>query len=899
MRHIGDQIKNETSLLRYSDSMLAQLSSDASQGPFQSLADPSEAATVRTVMTERFTNGYSLVRHRTAPGQVTAAFTRSPLAPVIVPRPDALPAFSNNGQDYQILDPRIGIMDISYSTAFQFGKTLASADMGFVAALMRIRGNVHSAGAAAADTAVADPAVTSTTKMAVMNDLPTVAGNIVQLSKGSTRANTPTLKGRWRQARKPVAKTIRDVNDPAWKNAYVAGVRDRMTVLASASHLKDTGTPNARIPSFAQPSTTVEATTDSTVPYNDLTSPISTDWAFLFNWIMDKLFLDTIPVHYLITDPAHLPTESIRFFHIDPTWLDCMIDGALSVANHLSNDDDVIRQFIKVEINRYLSTPIGSGPTAHLPQVPLYGFFLRSAVVKVFPDLQLTIPYPDVEGVGLAPILVQKRMASDILMVLLDRLPDGGQISSIRFTQPMHQQCFSAGDSLDDNAIEFLFRKIYRTTASQAAAHDALHEFGKPHSWSRTDTSSNAYDWTSRCLNFAKVEEALFRSTDGLVAAMPTEWGPPVQPLLTSSMAGVQLNDTVKYLEIRPAQNIVTSPPGIALPRQIYAGSTSTISTTLRESSRPSTAKLLASSSIKTGASSLQTQSALPVVTQQLPKPLLRSSAKIQPRSLTKTPPQLNTITGPNAVPKMAPDPGSSSSSSKASGAGIMPGAQGLGNVGVGSTTIPIPIPSNPFPYPPPLPQASQFQYAIYPSTFVYSKSILPTLFVNTTNPFPPDIVFSITLNSPALLVNQTLQLHEIDFRIPIGDPSLRKKVGSDILGGVGLVPVNSSPGSAARMLSNQRWVVHVDVQPTYVNLRVIPRTLNLSVPVGQNTSLSFRLNEVEIAGPTGKNVTSGVVPVFVNFTVTEVYGFYADGDKRTKWVNQGSAFQQMALQRK
>ncbi|KAL9032934.1 MAG: hypothetical protein Q9214_007750, partial [Letrouitia sp. 1 TL-2023] len=406
----------------------------------------------------------------------------------------------------------------------------------------------------------------------------------------------------------------------------------------------------------------------STVPYNDLTSPASTDWAFLFNWIMNKLFLDTIPVHYLITDPAHLPTESIRFFHIDPTWLDCMIDGALSVANHLSNDDDVIRQFIKVEINRYLSTPIGSGPTAHLPQVPLYGFFLRSAVVKVFPDLQLTIPYPEGKGAGLAPILVQKRMASDILMVLLDRLPDSGQISSIRFAQPMHQQCFSAGDSLDDNAIEFIFRKVYRTAASQATAHDALHEFGKPHSWSRTNTSSNAYDWTSRCLSFAKIEEALFRSTDGLVAEMPAEWGPPVQPLLTSSMAGIQLNDTVKYLEILPAQKIVTSPPGISLPRQIYAGSASTISTSLRSSSRPSTARSLAFPGIATRASSSQVQSALPVFTQQLPKPLPRSSVKIQARSLTQTPSQLNTITGPNAVPKMAPEPRSSSSSSKASG---------------------------------------------------------------------------------------------------------------------------------------------------------------------------------------------------------------------------------------
>ena len=137
-------------------------------------------------------------------------------------------------------------------------------------------------------------------------------------------------------------------------------------------------------------------------------------------------------------------------------------------------------------------------------------------------------------------------------MVLLDRPPDSGQISKIRFTQPVHQQCFSAGDSLDANTIEFLFRKVYRTSASQAAALDALHEFGNPHSFSLNDHSNAAYNWTSRCLNFATIEQELFNSSDGLVAKMPTEWGSPVQPLLTSSMTAIQLNDTIKYLEILP-----------------------------------------------------------------------------------------------------------------------------------------------------------------------------------------------------------------------------------------------------------------------------------------------------------------------------------------------------------
>ena len=917
MRDIGDQIKTETSLLRYSDSMLAQLSGNA----FQAITDSSEAAQLQAVIRERFANGYSLVRHRTGPGQATVAFARSPLVPVIVPRPAALPSSSNNGQDYQILDQRVGIMDISYSTAFQFGKTLASADMAWVAALMRIRSKAHTAGAAAADLAVADPHVTATSKVAVLNALPATVSKLVELSKPpDAQTSPPMLKDRWVQARRKVANTPRDINDPAWRSAYVEGVKSKMATLASAAPSRQQLSAATKQPSTGAPESTARvmmtanvetaAVAETVIPFNDLSTPVSTDWAFLFNWIMDKLFLDGIPVQYLVTDPAHLPSESIRFFHVDPTWLDCMIDGALSVANHLSTDDDAIRQSIKAEIYSYLSTPLATG---ELPQVPLYGLFLRSAVVKIFPDLQLSIPFSGDQSDGAAPILVQKRLASDILMVLLDRLPDGGKISYIRFTQPVHQQCFSAGDSLDANAIEFLFRKVYRTAATQAAASDALHEVGKPHKFTRVNNTSTAYNWTTRCLNFATFEQELFKSTEGLMNEMPSEWGPPIQPLLTSSMTAIQLNDTIKYLEILPSANTVTAPAGVSLPRQIYVDSISNaspqvLSGTLLTSSQPSAIATEGINPVITP---------LPVVKQQLPRPLSTSPAKFQQQSLAETPVQLNTLTSATALQRKAVPSGTTASdtptASKVAAPATVTGSsiQGINALTTGlassiqGTGSPVnTILSNPPGFLPPLPQASQFQYAIYPSTFIYNKSpfdLFPPRFVDTTNPFPPDIVFSILLNSPTLIVNQTLRLHEIDFRIPIGDPALRKSLQNDILGGFGLVPVNSSPGSFARMLANQRWVVHMDVQPTYLNLRVIPRTLNLSVPVVQNTQLSFKLNEVEIAGPQGTSVTVSkpfVLPPVVHITVTEVYGFYADAAK-TQWVNQGSAFQQIDLQRK
>ena len=135
----------------------------------------------------------------------------------------------------------------------------------------------------------------------------------------------------------------------------------------------------------------------------------------------------------------------------------------------------------------------------------------------VFPDIQISIPFPaTVAENGRSPILVQKRMASDILMILLDRLPDNGEISTMRFTQPPHRQCFSAGDSLDENTIELMFCKVYRSSANQASSTDAFHEFGAPVAFTWSSTSNTAYNWSTRCLNLRVVESALFSNSSGL-----------------------------------------------------------------------------------------------------------------------------------------------------------------------------------------------------------------------------------------------------------------------------------------------------------------------------------------------------------------------------------------------
>ncbi|KAM0309261.1 hypothetical protein ACHAPQ_012590, partial [Fusarium lateritium] len=83
--------------------------------------------------------------------------------------------------------------------------------------------------------------------------------------------------------------------------------------------------------------------------YDETNDPVSTDWMVVLSWIVDRMFLDRVPAHYLISDPSHLPPEALRFFYIDPNWVDAMVDGALSLANHMGQDMD--RAAIKWGIN--------------------------------------------------------------------------------------------------------------------------------------------------------------------------------------------------------------------------------------------------------------------------------------------------------------------------------------------------------------------------------------------------------------------------------------------------------------------------------------------------------------------------------------------------------------------
>jgi len=77
----------------------------------------------------RLSAGYTLARWRCETGEETVAFSRGPLVPQ---KPPPLSkdwaTSSNTSKEYQILDKKTGIMDLSYSSAWQLGKVLAISE---------------------------------------------------------------------------------------------------------------------------------------------------------------------------------------------------------------------------------------------------------------------------------------------------------------------------------------------------------------------------------------------------------------------------------------------------------------------------------------------------------------------------------------------------------------------------------------------------------------------------------------------------------------------------------------------------------------------------------------------------------------------------------------------------
>ncbi|WP_293150359.1 hypothetical protein [Okeania sp. SIO2C9] len=130
------------------------------------------------------------------------------------------------------------------------------------------------------------------------------------------------------------------------------------------------------------------------------------------SWFKDLSLLKGVPFNYLVSDERMLPRESIRFFCIDPLWIECLLDGAFSIGRVTTSDHK------QDQANNNI-------PTTNLHK-KVTGFLLRSDVVAGWPGLLVDGYSKLVNSDNAIPdedklkLLRMDRLSANVLICLFD-----------------------------------------------------------------------------------------------------------------------------------------------------------------------------------------------------------------------------------------------------------------------------------------------------------------------------------------------------------------------------------------------------------------------------------------------------------------------------------------------
>ncbi|KAJ5682775.1 hypothetical protein N7462_005940 [Penicillium macrosclerotiorum] len=496
-----------------------------------------------TWLAGRLEQGYTIMRHHIMSGETTTTLYRGPLTPQWV-SPGRCPP-TTSGRGLQQLDALAGIMDISYSVAWELGRSLAIADKAFTAAIMRLRGDISAK--------AVDGGATKTQQ---------TFATLGSQESGPTPAPTPPVPTdiyagvqRWTTtALDALAERAAPRSAPAGAavmlDALQGRVRTWLATMANAMADYELGGSSAAAPTI-----------------------VSAHWATILRWIKAKRALQGIPYIYLFPDPAVLPIEALRTFYIDENWTDALIDGALSIANHSTLVDDPVKHEIRTSLDVYVQRMQKALPAASplLAWRPRWGLVLRSSLVHAYPNLriqQFRRRVTDVMQEQDQTPGVFTALAEDSLIYFQSQTPGAlvapDTVAGIIISQPFHHQRFSVGDQLNTHELKLSFKLFGKPAAAErieralnvarwtAPGGTARFECqprppNKPDApWFEPIDLPNIYNWQTRCLDMG----AFVQACHAVNTAVLTDEFRGEQPEATAAYIGVQFNDELLMLQL-------------------------------------------------------------------------------------------------------------------------------------------------------------------------------------------------------------------------------------------------------------------------------------------------------------------------------------------------------------
>ncbi|MFN8397074.1 MAG: hypothetical protein U0176_20795 [Bacteroidia bacterium] len=152
-------------------------------------------------------------------------------------------------------------------------------------------------------------------------------------------------------------------------------------------------------------------------------------------WLAELQLLCKLPFHHLVPDQRMLPPNTVRFFYIDQSWLDSLLDGVKSVGVQGSQDTlfyqamrGVIDDAVQQEMNAYMGGISGTSTGDRLDggtKEAMSGMLIRSAVVGHYPNLQIV----GTKGTTELKILRKERLSDTVMLVIWLDLPTNVVIS--------------------------------------------------------------------------------------------------------------------------------------------------------------------------------------------------------------------------------------------------------------------------------------------------------------------------------------------------------------------------------------------------------------------------------------------------------------------------------------